>query len=48
MDTLKFDLELDMCLGEYDEAVAIMQLAALYGINASLISLQASACLCPR
>jgi hypothetical protein len=42
VETVSFDLDLDMSPDEYDEAAIIAELAALYGINASLISLEAT------
>ena len=41
MDTVTFNLELDMSLDEYDETAVVANLSALYGISASLISVEA-------
>ena len=40
-EVVVFDLELDLSLDRYNEAVAIAELAAYYGINASLVSVSA-------
>ena len=41
-DTVTFDLEVDMSPEDYDEAALIAELAALYGVSADLISLEAT------
>ena len=40
METVTFDLEVDMHPDEYDEAVLIAELAALYGVSEELISVE--------
>ena len=42
VEKVTFDLVLDVDPNEYDEAETIKELAAFYGINASLISLEAN------
>ena len=41
-DTVTFDLEVEMRPEDYDEAALIAELAALYGVSADLISLEAT------
>ena len=41
MEVVVFDLKLEMSFDKYNEAVAIAELAAYYGINASLVSISA-------
>ena len=40
--TVTFDLELDMSADEYDEEATILQLASYYGVDPSLIVLEAT------
>ena len=40
METVTFDLEVDMHPDDYDEAVVIAELAALYGVSEELISVE--------
>merc|ERR1740130_443836 len=40
METVTFDLEVDMHLDDYNEAVVIAELAALYGVSEELISVE--------
>ena len=42
METVTFDLEVDMRPEDYDEAAVVAELAALYGVSADLISLEAT------
>ena len=42
VETVSFEFEVDMTADEYDEDALIAELALLYGVNASLISLEAT------
>ena len=41
MEVVTFDMELDMSADDYDEEAMIAELAAYYGVDPSLISLEA-------